>query len=265
MHFGTNNDYRFFRFDIIFRKFPITVSNPLQYLMDLTRYLADFTRLIYPNICNGCGRDLYNNENLLCWQCLNELPKTGYEMHADNYTAGIFYGRIPVQNAFSWLFFNKGTLTQHLIHQVKYRSNIKLGQYLGRLMALAVQQSLFYKEIDVLVPLPLNKKKLAKRGFNQSVILCEGMASVLEIPIETIAVYRKKFTETQTKKTRLQRIANVENVFDVKDAHRLENKHVLLVDDVITTGATMEACGIELLKIPGLKLSMGSLAIASKI
>jgi ComF family protein len=233
--------------------------------MPLTRLLTDFSRLIYPNICKGCGRDLYNSSNLLCWHCLQELPRTGYELHADNYTAKIFYGRLPLENACSWLFFNKGALTQHLVHQLKYKGNLKLGRYLGELLAKALLESGLYNNVDVLVPLPLNKRKMVKRGFNQSVIICEGMSPVLGVPIENIAVFRKKYTETQTKKNRIQRIANVQDVFDVQDAKRLENKHALLVDDVITTGATMEACGAVLLKIPGLKLSMASIAIASKL
>jgi ComF family protein len=202
---------------------------------------------------------------MLCWQCLKELPKTGFELHEVNPAAQIFYGRLPLVHVFSWLYFNRGSLTQHLIHQVKYRKNLDLGRHLGELMAASLMASPLYDEVDVLVPLPLNKKKLEKRGFNQSMILCEWMAPVMNKPVETVAVYRTRYTETQTKKTRLQRVENVEHVFDVMDAHLLENKHALLVDDVITTGATMEACGTALLQIPGLKLSIGSFAIASKM
>lgn len=232
--------------------------------MPLKQYLEDFSRLFFPNICKGCGRDLFNSKNMLCWQCLKELPKTGFERHDDNPTARIFYGRLPVQHAFSYLYFNKGSLTQHLVHQVKYRKNLPLGRYLGELMANGMLENGLYDDVDVLVPLPLNKKKLAKRGFNQSMLLCEGMSAVLNKPIENIAVLRKKFTETQTHKSRLERLMNVEEVFGINDAHLLENKHALLVDDVITTGATMEACGKILCSVPGLRLSMASLAAASK-
>ena len=233
--------------------------------MPLKQYLEDFARLFFPNTCAGCGKDLYNSTNLLCWQCIKELPKTGFEKHMDNPTAKIFYGRLPVENAFSYLYFNKGSLAQHLVHQVKYRKNLPLGRYLGEMMALSMQQDGLYGDIDVLVPLPLNKKKLAKRGFNQSMLLCEGMASVLKIPVENVAVLRKRFTETQTHKNRIERLINVEEVFGLNDGHLLENKHALLVDDVITTGATMEACGKVLTAIPGLRLSMASLATTSKM
>ena len=236
--------------------------NPLN--MYMNQWLNDFSRLLYPNICASCGRDLYHNKNMICWLCMKELPRTGFECHHDNPAAKIFYGRLPLQQVFSWLFFNKGSVTQHLVHQIKYRKNLSLGRYLGELMAESMISSGLYNGIDVLVPLPLNKKKLVKRGFNQAMVICEGMAPVLNIPVEPVAVYRKKYTETQTKKTRIQRLENVEEVFDIKDAHLLENRHALLVDDVITTGATMEACGKALLGISGLNLSLASLAIASK-
>ena len=132
-------------------------------------------------------------------------------------------------------------------------------------MAASLMATPLYNDVDVLVPLPLNKKKLVKRGFNQAMILCEGMSAVWNKPIEPVAVYRTKYTETQTKKSRLQRLENVEHVFEIQDAHLLEYRHALLVDDVITTGATMEACGMALLQIAGLKLSLASFAIASKI
>ena len=233
--------------------------------MALQQYFDDFIRLLYPNTCTGCGNDLYKSKNLLCWRCIKELPKTGFEMHADNFTSGIFYGRLQLEHAFSWLFFNKGSLTQHLIHQIKYRRNLDLGKYMGQLMAQSMLESGMYNDIDILVPLPLNKKKMRIRGYNQSMLLCEGMAEVLQKPVETVAVLRNRFTETQTHKTRLERLDNVDQVFGINDGHLLENKHALLVDDVITTGATMEACGLALLSIPGLKLSMASLALASKM
>ncbi len=233
--------------------------------MPVKQYLDDFLRLFYPNICTGCGRDLYNSKNLLCWECLKELPKTGFEMHPDNPTAKIFYGRLPLENAFSWLYFNKGSLAQHLVHQLKYRKNLPLGRYLGELMAHSMLEKGLYNDVDFIVPLPLNKKKLAKRGFNQAMIICEGMSAVLQKPIENVAVLRKRYTETQTRKNRLQRLVNVEEVFGLNDGHLLENKHALLVDDVITTGATMEACGKVLTSVPGLRLSMASLATTSKM
>ena len=233
--------------------------------MPLPRFLTDFARLIFPKNCAGCGEELFGSDNLLCWQCLKELPRTGFEKHEHNPVAAIFYGRIPLQHAFSWLFYTRGSLSQMLIQQVKYRSNLELGRYLGSIMAEAMLEANLFNDVDALVPLPLNRKKLARRGYNQSMLICEGMSEVLGKPVETVAVIRSKFTQTQTKKNRLQRWLNVEQVFDLKEAHAIEGKHVLLVDDVITTGATMEACGQVLLQVPGLKLSLASLAMASKL
>jgi ComF family protein len=233
--------------------------------MTLTQHFKDFTRLIFPNNCAGCGNELFASTSLLCWQCINELPKTGFEKHIHNPTSSIFYGRLPLQFAFSWLFYNKGSLAQHLIHQIKYKRNIKLGKFMGLQLGMAMLETGLYNDVDVLIPLPLNKKKLAKRGYNQAMLLCQGMAEALQKPVEDVAVFRNRFTETQTKKSRLERISNVEQVFDLQDGHTLKNKHALLVDDVITTGATMESCGQILLQVPGLKLSMASLAAASTI
>ncbi len=233
--------------------------------MLLAQSLKDFARLFFPNNCVGCGNELFASKNLLCWHCINELPKTGFEAHSNNPTAAIFYGRLPLQHAYSWLFYNKGSLAQHLVHQIKYRRNLDLGRYMGQLMGQAMLQTDMYNDVDVLVPLPLNKKKLVKRGYNQAKLLCDGMADVLQKPVENVAVIRSRNTRTQTSKTRLERLQNVKEVFDLDDSHLLEHKHALLVDDVITTGATIEACGQMLLQIPGIKLSMASLAIASKI
>jgi predicted amidophosphoribosyltransferase len=130
---------------------------------------------------------------------MKDLPKTGFELHEDNPAAKIFYGRLPLVHGFSWVFFNKGSLTQHLIHQVKYRKNLDLGRWLGGLMAASLMATPLYNDVDVLVPLPLNKKKLAKRGFNQAKLLCEGMSAVWNKTIEPVAVVRTRYTETQTK------------------------------------------------------------------
>ena len=196
---------------------------------------------------------------------MHELPRTGFEKYTNNAVEKFFYGRIPLQHAFSWLYFNKGSLVQHIIHQFKYRDNKALGIYAGQLMGEAMQQNHWHQQVDAVVPLPLNKKKLLKRGYNQAALLSEGLAAVLNKPVEAVAVVRTKFTETQTRKTRMQRWNNVEDVFDLEDTHSLQNKHVLLVDDVVTTGATLEACGQKLLQVPGLTLSVATLAVALRI
>ncbi len=233
--------------------------------MRTLRYLEDLTRLFYPHQCIGCGYELYQRQQRLCRRCLKELPRTHFENAHENYVSRLFAGRLPIKQGTSWLFFSKDGLTQKLIHQLKYRSNIELGIYLGQTMGAQLQKTCnWFESVDVLVPLPLNKRKLAIRGFNQSEILCRGLNNTTGLPVEEVAVMRTVHTQTQTKKSRIQRWANVEHVFDLLDTGHLQNKHALLVDDVITTGATLDACGQVLLKIPGLQLSVLSLAVASR-
>jgi ComF family protein len=231
----------------------------------LPNYLDDLARIFYPHSCVGCGFEIYDTRHFLCLKCLAGLPFTGFEKSSGNYVARLFAGRLPFQKAASWLFFGKSGITQTLIHQLKYRGNIDLGEYLGRKMGVSLGEAGWFSDIDVLIPLPLNQKKLNIRGYNQSTVLCRGLHAATGIPMEEVAVMRTIFTETQTRKSRMQRWTNVEHVFDLQEAGHLQGRHALLIDDVITTGATMDACGQILLKVPGLKLSFLSLAVANQI
>ena len=231
----------------------------------ITKYWNDFVSIFYPRTCLGCGGDGLDAEQMICWSCINQLPVTGFEKQPNNLVADLFTGRIPVQMATGFLFFGKESLVQHLIHRVKYKGNRELGILLGNMIGKAMLDAGWQDFIDVVVPLPLNNKKQAKRGFNQAELLAKGISEIMNLPMEPVAVIRSKYTETQTKKSREQRWQNVAEVFDLLDNHALDNKHVLLVDDVVTTGATLEACGQVLLQTPGLKLSIATLAFASKI
>lgn len=226
--------------------------------------LSPLKHLFYPHVCTGCGSDLIDDNNLLCLQCINDLPHTNFEMHANNPVEKIFWGRLPLTAAMSEFYFTKGTLIQTLIHQFKYKSNIDVGLYLGAIMGRSLLNSNRFTTIDALIPLPLNAEKEFKRGYNQATILCNGMAEVMGVPVIKNNVVRNRFTETQTKKHRAERWKNVESSFGTNDSAALRNKHILLVDDVVTTGATLEACGTEILKIEGTKLSIATLAYASK-
>jgi len=232
--------------------------------MTFSSLLEEIKRYFVPFICISCGAELHHKTHFFCRKCIATLPKTGFERQQDNACSKLFAGRLPVLQAFALLFFAKKGSVQTILHEIKYRNNRKLGHYMGYLMGKALQDNPLYADVDVLIPLPLNRKKLKQRGYNQSSLLCYGMASVLHKPVEEIAVVRSIFTQTQTRKNRIQRWLNVEQVFDLENAKHLEGKHALLVDDVITTGATMEACGSVLLSIPGLRLSIASLAIATK-
>ncbi|MEO8414859.1 MAG: phosphoribosyltransferase family protein [Ginsengibacter sp.] len=230
----------------------------------LSAILSPLVHFFYPHNCLGCGSDLLEKENLLCLECINDLPHTNFALHANNPLEKIFWGRIAITMGMSEFYFSKDSIIQNCIHEFKYRGNKKLGLYLGKMMGRSMQNSNRFGNINYLIPLPLFTAKEFKRGFNQASIICEGINEITNIPMITKNVIRIVPTETQTKKGRVQRWENVEKSFSVLEPASLKGKHILLVDDVITTGATLEACGAEILKIEGVRLSIATLAIATK-
>jgi ComF family protein len=216
--------------------------------------------LFYPHNCIGCGSDVIDKENFLCLECVNDLPHTNFAMHANNPLEKKFWGRISLTSAMSEFYFSKESIVQNMIHELKYRGNKKAGFYFGNLMGKSLLNSNRF-DVDMLIPLPLFEKKEKMRGYNQSEILCNVNSEIINKPVIKNNVIRKVFTETQTKKHRIERWKNVEDIFFITDPKSLEGKHILLVDDVITTGATLDACGTEILKIKNVKLSIAALAL----
>lgn len=225
--------------------------------------LTDFVHLFFPHVCTGCGSDILGNHHQLCLRCLSELPVTNFFSQPGNSVEKRFYGRMPVRNAGSGYFFTKDSLLERLIYELKYKGNKDMGFYLGRLLGKFLADNNRFEEVEVLIPMPLNPRREKKRGYNQATILCNGIASVWKKPVIEKAAERKVYTETQTRKGRIARWENMEGVFAVADASAIQNKHILLVDDVITTGSTLEACGTELLKVSGTTLSIAALASTS--
>lgn len=219
--------------------------------------------LFYPCICIGCGSDVIDNGNFLCLQCIHDLPKTHFHLHANNPLEKIFWGRIPVTSAMSEVYFSKESIIQNMIHEFKYRGNKNAGRYFGNLMGKSLINCNRIK-VDMIIPLPLFEKKEKMRGYNQAEILCDGISEIINKPVIKKNVIRKVFTDTQTKKHRTERWKNVENTFHVTNSQQLEGKHILLVDDVVTTGATLEACGSEILKTNNTLLSIATFAIATR-
>ena len=233
-------------------------------MQSLKNILSSTLHLFYPNQCNGCGSDLITGNNLLCITCIHNLPLTNFAALPNNPIEKIFWGRLPITSAFAEFYFEKESLIQHLVHQLKYKNNTAIGLYLGEMMGKSMKESNRFNDVDALIPVPLYPDKERKRGYNQATVICEGIAKATDIKIEKSNVIRQKFTETQTRKHRTERWENVSESFTVKNATALQGKHVLLVDDVITTGATIEACGAILQQIPNIKLSIATLALAAK-
>ncbi len=222
------------------------------------------SHLLFPQLCNGCGSDLINGHHLICLKCYQRLNETGFASFANNPVEKTFWGRLICSSAMSQYYFAKDSLLQQLIHQFKYKGNKELAHYFGTLMGETLQASLRFQQPDAIVPLPLFPDKEYKRGYNQAALLAEGIAAVLQVPVLYNAVLRTRYTTTQTHKTRMERWQNVEGVFTTAGNTELHQKQVLLVDDVITTGATIEACGNAILEdIPDVKLSIATLAFAA--
>ena len=230
----------------------------------LKNIFADTLHLFYPHTCTGCGSDLLQKDLLLCLKCFNDLPRTGFAQHANNPVEKYFWGRLPLAAAHSEFYFSKGTLIQHLLHQLKYKGDIAIGTYLAELMGQSLLDSNRFNNIDALIPLPLYADKQRQRGYNQAAVICEGLSSVLNIPMLPGIVTRERSTETQTRKHRTERWENVHTSFAVRNPQALTGKHLLLVDDVVTTGATLEACGNVILRSGNVTLSIATLAHASK-
>lgn len=208
----------------------------------VSTYFTDFYRLFYPSICGCCDQPLTKGEAQLCVHCRLSLPFTQYEKMEENPVEKSLFGRAPIVYGSALLQFSKGESTQQLLHNIKYNGQRELAVFMGRMMGTRLQESGRLLAVDVLMPVPLHPQKEQVRGYNQSALLVEGMAAILPAEVQKDNLVRKVATATQTRKSRLERWENVEAVFDVRHPERLRGKHIMLVDDVLTTGATIEAC-----------------------
>jgi len=221
-------------------------------------FLHHFMDLLFPRNCPACGKHLLRNEKVLCSECLLHLPKTQYHQLLDNSVAQALWGRIKIEQATAWYLFEKGSKYQKLIHEIKYRKKKELGKELGKMFGEDLRGSDF-QLVDYIVPVPLHKRKERKRGYNQSEWIAAGLAEVLKKPLICDNLFRKYYNSSQTKKTRIERWENVSGIFSLHDPQLFENKHILLVDDVFTTGATMEACAEAVLEAKKTKVSLAVL------
>lgn len=235
----------------------------MPYTKSLLLYFKHFFALIYPDTCCACGQLLLTGETFLCDDCRVNLPKTGFENQEENRLTEIFWGKFPLETGTSLYYFQKGGNVQRLIHQFKYRGNVPLGHFLGEQLGKTMKDSTMYAAIDCILPVPLHPSKERARGFNQSEIIGRGIADILNIPIYTDLLIRKQKTSSQTKKGRFKRWENVSAVFETPLPEALQHKGILLVDDVVTTGSTLEACAGKLLENEGVRVWIATLGITA--
>lgn len=225
---------------------------------------TDFIALIYPRNCITCNNTLFKHESLVCNHCYLTLPKSNFHTEENNELERVFAGRVPVIKASSYYLFEKSGKVQKLLHSIKYKSNKALAELLGTWYAQSLKDCGEITRADVIIPVPLHPKKEKQRGFNQSEEFARGLSKELGIPVNTTNLFRNAFTETQTRKQKFERWENVSGKFELNDLKIFENKTVILVDDVITTGATIDACYEALKNVSGIRIAVLSLAYATK-
>jgi len=233
--------------------------------MSISRILSDFINLFYPNICLVCHNALVHGEDVICISCLYKIPRTRYWNETDNAVAKIFWGRVNIENASSFFYFSKGSKYRKLLHQLKYNGRQDVGIKLGKEFGRELQRSNIYKNIDAIIPVPLHAKRLKQRGYNQAEMIANGMSKGMGKPVITDVLLRNQYTQTQTKKNREERVKNVSEAFTIINPEKISNLHILLVDDVVTTGATLEVCANIILANASSKVSVATLAFAYNI
>jgi len=224
------------------------------------KFLKDFFRIFYPDLCANCENQLEKNENTICTFCRHDLPLTNFTNYSENKIAKTFYGRIIIEKANTLLFYRKEGITKKLIHELKYKGNEEIGSFFGNWLGEILKQNNEFSDINVIVPVPLHPKKLKQRGYNQVSKFGEKLSYHLNKPFLENVLLRTSTSKTQTFKARFERFNNNDTKFQSNNTSSFKNKHILLIDDVITTGATIESCAKELQKTEGVKISILTMA-----
>lgn len=228
--------------------------------MKAFHYLAD---LFYPRLCLACTRKLLRHEYVLCSYCQVQLPKTRFHLRKDNPVEILFWGRCDIVAGAAFYKYLKGGYVQELIHNFKYKGFQEIGIFIGEKYGEELMKNEVFAEVDYIIPVPLHPKKMRIRGFNQSEVFGRGLSKSMTADLEVDNLHRIVHSATQTRKSRWDRYKNVASIFGIKDAKKLEGKHVLLVDDVITTGSTIEACVVKLKEVDGIRISVAAMATAA--
>ena len=228
--------------------------------MAFRHYINGFISLFFPESCLGCQKSLLQQEQFICTHCEYALPYTQFHLDVENNAAKSLLGRVPVEAVSSYFYFASESIAQKIMHAIKYQSRAKAAQYLGQKYGEELMRLSLYQEAKVIVPVPLYPKKKRQRGYNQSEFFGKGLSESMGIEMQTTVLIRPRKAESQTKKSRYERYENTKMAFEVRYGEQLINQHVLLVDDIFTTGATIEACANALLTIDGVKISVLTLA-----
>lgn len=225
-------------------------------------WLLPFVHLFFPRCCVVCGAPLIEGEEAICTRCNMDMPRTNYHKEKDNKVERMFWGKIPLERATSYFFYRKGSDFRRILHQFKYGGQKELGATMGRFVAAELSAADFFKGIDVIVPVPLHPRKRRARGYNQSEWIARGVSQVTGIPMDTSSVVREKHTDTQTHKSTYERWENVDGIFRLHHPEGFVGKHVLIIDDVLTTGSTTTACADVFCEVTGIRISVLTLAVA---
>lgn len=229
----------------------------------LPRFLDDLLELVFPGICITCGNRLISQEKYLCMKCRYDLPVNNFHLNPDNNkVARLFWGRVRIESAASFFHYRQGSIYQKLIHYVKYKGLKELGFETGKWFGDVLRESFSFATIDFIVPVPLHPRKKKKRGYNQSEWIAYGLGESMNKKVVPDNLFRKLHTTTQTRKNRFERWQNVEGIFGIRDMDIFTGRHILLVDDVVTTGSTLEACAIQVLRAKDSSVSVATLAFA---
>lgn len=228
----------------------------------MKHYFSDLFSLVFPKLCLVCKTQLLDCEEHICLSCQHQLPLTQFHAIKENPLEQLFWGKVEIEAATALYYYQKKSSLQQLLHHLKYKNKQALGKKLGRMLGEELKDTSFAEKIDCVIAVPLHRKRKRKRGYNQSELLAKGAADALELSYNFTSLRRTIANPTQTTKGTYARWENVAGIFEVVDKDQLKNKHVLLIDDVVTTGATLESCALSLQNIDGIKISIACIAIA---